>query len=66
MTLFDVAIVRKPTKAEQENGKLETLLWGPQSVVAANDRSAAIIAAKMSGDLSVEMERLEVLVRPFD
>lgn len=64
--LFLVALVQKPTKKEEEDGKQETLILAPTAVIARDDKSAAVQAVaqnkdKISGDLS----NVEVIVRPF-
>ena len=66
MPLFEVAILQKPTKKEAEEGASEKLVFGPKSVVARDDQSAAIEAV-MDGDVprDIERSRMEVLVRPF-
>jgi hypothetical protein len=66
MPLYEVAILQKPTKKEAEDGASEKLVFGPKSVVANDDQSAAI-AAVMDGDApkNLDRSRMEVLVRPF-
>lgn len=66
MPLFEVAIVKKPTKKEiEEDGAVEELVFGPKAVVA-RDAQGAAIAAVMSGDApKIDMNKAEVLVRPF-
>jgi len=66
MPLFEVAILQRPTKKEAEDGATEKLVFGPKSVVARDDQSAAIEAV-MDGDVprDIERSRMEVLVRPF-
>lgn len=65
MPLFEVAILKKPTKKEVEDGSArEELVFGPKAVVAKDDQSAAIAAVMASGE-KIDMERAEVLVRPF-
>jgi hypothetical protein len=64
--LFEVALVRQPTKKEQEDGKLEELIMAPTCVVARDDKSASVQAVmankdKISGDIS----NVTVLVRPL-
>lgn len=67
MPLFEVAIIQKPTKKELEEGTgKETLLFGPEAVLARDNQSAAITA--VTGDKApkgLDMARAEVLVRPF-
>lgn len=67
MPLFEVAIIEKPTKKEDEEGKTEKLIYGPKAVVARDGQYAAI-SAVMDGDVPKEVikERMEVLVRPFE
>ncbi|HEV8364606.1 MAG TPA: hypothetical protein VGQ52_13920 [Gemmatimonadaceae bacterium] len=65
MPLFEVAIIEKPTKKEQEEGIGERLVFGPKAVVARDDQSAAIAAVMDGGGAQVDRQRMEVLVRPF-
>ena len=65
--LFEVAILERPTKKDaEENGAVETLVFGPKAVVA-NDAQSAAIAAVLSGDdvSKIDKSRMQVLVRPF-
>jgi hypothetical protein len=66
MPLFEVAIIQKPTKKEAEDGVSEKLVFGPKSVIARDNQSAAI-AAVMDGEIGADVDRtrMEVLVRPF-
>ena len=64
MPLFEVAILETPTKKEAEDGKGETLIFGPKAIVA-NDAQSAAIAAVMGETLTVDKQRMQVLVRPF-
>jgi hypothetical protein len=67
MPLFEVAILQKPTKKEvEEEGKTETLVYGPKAVVARDPQGAGI-AAVMSPDApkGIDPSKCEVLVRPF-
>jgi hypothetical protein len=64
--LYEVALIEKPTKKEQEDGAVERLILSPTAVIANDDKSAGVQAVmqnkdKITGDLS----RVEVLVRPF-
>jgi hypothetical protein len=67
MPLFDVAIIQKPTKKEIEEGTgVEKLLFGPKSVLARDGQTAAIAAVTgPDAPESLDMNRAEVLVRPF-
>ena len=64
MPLFEVAIIRKPTVKEQDDGGVEELVFGPTAVIASDSQSAAISAVTKS-EKPVDMQRCEVLVRPF-
>jgi hypothetical protein len=67
MPLFEVAIVRKPTKKEAEEGAVEeTLLFGPKFVMARDGQTAAIKAV-MGEDApkGMDLSRAEVQIRPF-
>lgn len=64
MPLFEVAILEKPTKKQREDGKVETLKFGPKAVVASDPQSAAI-GAVMDENLELDLTRTEVIVRPF-
>jgi hypothetical protein len=69
MPLFEVAILQKPTKKEAEEGASEKLVFGPVSVVARDQQSAAINAvmdgSKTEMPADTDRSRWEVLVRPF-
>ena len=67
MPLFEVAIIQKPTKKEVEEGTgTEKLLFGPKPVVARDNQSAAIAAVTgTDAPQGLDMNRSEVLVRPF-
>lgn len=67
MPLFEVAIVKKPTKKEAEEGTVEeTLLFGPKFVIARDGQTAAIKAV-MGEDApkGMDLSRAEVQIRPF-
>lgn len=67
MPLFEVAIIQKPTKKELEDGTgKEVLLFGPEAVLARDNQSAAITAVTgPKAPVGLDMQRAEVLVRPF-
>lgn len=68
MPLFEVALIKRPTKKEIEEGTAtEELLFGPKAVIARDSQGAAI-AAVVNNNASlanVDMNRVDVLVRPF-
>lgn len=62
--LYEVAIIKKATKKEIEEGKPEeTLVLAPKTVLAKNREQAIAIAAKEIDN--VELVNFEILVRPF-
>lgn len=69
MPLFEVAIIQRPTKKEAEDGASEKLVFGPVSVIARDQQSAAINAVMDTGKslpgTETDRSRWEVLVRPF-
>lgn len=65
MALYIVALIRKPTKKQEEEGALESLIMEPTYVIAKDDKSAAVQAVmKNKTDLG-DMNNVEVIVRPF-
>jgi hypothetical protein len=64
MPLFEVAILEKPTKKEQDEGAQEKLVFGPKAVVAKDAQTAALVAV-MDSKLQLAQDRMEVLTRPF-
>lgn len=64
MPLYEVAILEKPTKKEQDEGAIEKLVFGPKAVVAKDAQTAALVAV-MDSKLQLAQERMEVLTRPF-
>ena len=68
MPLFEVALLKRPTKKEIEEGTgQEELIFGPKAVVAKDAQGAAIVAVMENKDefKDVDMARTDVLVRPF-
>ncbi len=64
MPLFEVDIVKKPTKKDAEDGAVEELVLAPTPVIARDSQGAGI-AAVVKADLKIDLQRCEVLVRPF-
>ena len=65
--LYEVALVKKPTKKELEEGTgQEVLILSPTPVIANDPQGAAVqcvIANKAK--IPEDLTRVEVLVRPF-
>lgn len=66
MPLFEVAIIKKPTKKEIEDGTgEEKLVLAPTSVLA-RDANSAVISVVTSKTLDgFDPNKCEVIVRPF-
>ena len=67
MPLFDVAILEKPSKKEEEEGATEKLVFGPVTQVARDAQSAAIAAVmgRPADAPKIDMQKAQGLVRPF-
>lgn len=67
MPLFEVAILEKPTKKEQEEQSAqEKLVFGPKAIIASDAQSAGIAAVLGEAEpVKVDRARMLVLVRPF-
>lgn len=67
MPLYEVAIIRKPTKKETDEGTgRESILLSPVAVVARDPQGAVIAAVTKDGGLKdFDPNTCEVLVRPF-
>lgn len=67
MPLFEVAIIRKPTKKEIDEGTgQEGLVLAPTAVVARDANSAVIAAVTKDGGVpGFDANKCEVIVRPF-
>lgn len=64
--LYEVALIEKPTKKEQEDGKTEKLILPPTPVIASDHKSAGVQAVMQNKDkLTCDLSMVEVLVRPF-
>jgi len=60
-------MLKKPTKKEVEDGVgKDELVFGPKPFVAKDSQAAAFLATRAEGAPQTEdLDRLEVLVRPF-
>ena len=63
--LYEVAVVKIPTKEEKKKGKKEELLVSPKAVIADNDQAVLLTIGKEAKLESVDLNYVEVLVRPF-
>lgn len=67
MPVFEVAIIKKPTRKEIEEGTgSEDWVMKPRFVIARDQNTAAIAAViGPEAPQGVDLNRAEVLVRPF-
>lgn len=67
MPLFEVAIIKKPSKKEIDDGTgIEILLLPPTAVLARDPNSAVIAAVTRDGGLKdFDPNKSEVMVRSF-
>ncbi len=66
MALYEVALVRTPTKKEAEDGAGDTLILPPTAVIATDDKAVAVQAVAANKDkVPSDLTRVQVLVRPF-
>lgn len=64
MPLFEVAVISKPSKNDSDAGKSDAVILKPTPIVA-RDQQAAILKATKLLDESVDLDKCEVLARPF-
>lgn len=61
--LYEVAIIKKATAKQIENGEpKETMLLEPKAVVADNEKAAIV---KATQGITDDLSNAEILVRPF-
>ena len=78
MPLFEVAVIQDPTVREREDGELEKLVYGPETIIAASEQAAGMevyskaIKVKVTEDkdglpvdVNWDVKRFRILVRPF-
>ena len=64
--LFWACVTKDPLKREKEKeGKLETIIMQPEIIVAKDDKAAAIKAIRKVDVSDEELDRIQVVVRPF-
>jgi hypothetical protein len=65
MPLFEIAVLKKPTRKQIDEGTgKEELLLSPKAVVAPNEMTA-VAKAVQGADPPIDLDTAEVLVRPF-
>jgi hypothetical protein len=66
MPLFEVAILRRPTKKEHEDGAGEELLYGPKAMLAKDKETAGLMVMR-SKDVpeDLDLNRADLIIRPF-
>lgn len=62
--ILEVLIASTVTKDEYAAGKRQEILYGPKIIVADSHQAATIIAGREL-DSAVNLDRVEVIIRPF-
>lgn len=65
MPLFEVAVVEMPSKKQEEEGAIETLVLPPTAVIARDAQSAGIVALRLNPGVAFDPAKSKVLIRPF-
>ncbi len=62
--LYEVAAITKPTTTELEGGAMPRIVLEPMTIIAVDETSAVlkVVQEKLVGK---DLNRIEVLVRPF-
>lgn len=64
MPLYEVVILEKPTEKAAKSGAAEKLIYGPKPVIAKSEQ-AAVLHVMLNGKPKFDIDRAEVIVRPF-
>lgn len=64
MPLYEIVILEKPTEKAAKEGAVEKLIFGPKAIIA-KDEQKAILHVLTNGCPKMNIDRSEVLVRPF-
>lgn len=66
MKLFQYAVLWHPTEKQEEDGKKSKVIVELATILAKDQNSAALVAARSIPDVYVgELEQVEVVIRPF-
>lgn len=66
MKIYEYAILYKPSKDEEKEGKTAEIIVKPTTLVASNEAEATFKAARaVPEEYADRYDRLEVAVRPF-
>lgn len=67
MPLFEIAIVKKPTKKEAEEGTAseELIYWGEKPIIAKDKESAGLMVMRSKDIPEFDLNRVDLLIRPF-
>ncbi len=64
--LFEYSIIAHPTEKEGKDGKVTEIVVEPEVILAADERSATIIASRKIPDAWItKLDQVEIAVRPF-
>lgn len=66
MQVFEIVAVYNPSEKEEENGEISKIVVDPRTVLAIDERTAGVIAARaIPEEFESKLDRVSVLVRPF-
>lgn len=64
--VFEIVAVYNPTEKEEEDGKVSVIVVEPKTVLAKDERTAGVMAARaIPQEYESKLDQVEVLVRPF-
>ena len=66
--LFEIAIVKIPTRNERKDGKQEELVYWTDKPIVADDAQSAVVSVMLDNPQIAQLPRnqIEVHCRPFD
>lgn len=65
MPLYEIAVLKKPTQKQRDEGTgKEELLMAPTAIVAPNEMTA-VAKAMQAAEGNIDLDTAEVLIRPF-
>ena len=64
--LFQYAVIWNPSEAQEEEGKKATLIVELTTVLASNEKSIGLKAAKAIPDeYDEELDQIDIVIKPF-
>lgn len=64
--IFEFAIISHPSEKEAKDGKTSVMIVKPETILAADERAAMIMASRKIPTTHLEkLDRVEIALRPF-